>query len=67
MSRRTCDKCGKDKPLEAGMTCGKGHFVCQSCGRAPVSPTPVPVEGRRPATGKAYDHKHCPLCGHTLR
>ena len=26
MSRRTCDTCGKDKPLEGGKTCTKGHF-----------------------------------------
>lgn len=31
MSKRTCDACGKDKPLEGGKSCTKGHFTCKDC------------------------------------
>ena len=31
MSRRICDTCGKDKSLEGGKTCKKGHFTCKDC------------------------------------
>src|SRR2546430_867694 len=31
MSGRTCDTCGKDKPLSGGKTCSKGHFTCKDC------------------------------------
>jgi hypothetical protein len=30
-SSRTCDSCGKDKPLSGGKTCTKGHFTCKDC------------------------------------
>jgi len=31
MAKRICDVCGKNKDLEGGKTCEKGHFVCRSC------------------------------------
>jgi hypothetical protein len=33
MSKRTCDACGKDKPLADGKTCRDGHFTCKDCAR----------------------------------
>lgn len=30
-STRTCDTCGKDKPLSGGKTCRDGHFTCKNC------------------------------------
>jgi len=31
MAKRTCDACGKNKELQGGKTCDKGHFICRSC------------------------------------
>lgn len=31
MAKRICDACGKNKELEGGKTCEKGHFICRSC------------------------------------
>ena len=48
MAKRTCVKCGKEKELEGGKICEKGHFVCSSCksgygffGNADLSKCPV--------------------------
>ena len=29
--KRHCDACGKEKELQGGKTCEKGHFICKSC------------------------------------
>lgn len=34
MAKRVCDKCGKNKDLDGGKTCEKGHFFCLGCQRA---------------------------------
>lgn len=31
MARRICAKCGKEKDVEGGRVCEKGHFICRSC------------------------------------
>ena len=31
MAKRLCDVCGKDKDVEGGKTCQKGHFICKGC------------------------------------
>jgi hypothetical protein len=31
MPERSCDVCGKTKPLDGGKTCDNGHFVCKQC------------------------------------
>lgn len=30
MPKRICDVCGKNKDVEGGKTCEKGHFVCRA-------------------------------------
>ena len=30
-AKRACAKCGKEKELEGGKVCEKGHFVCKAC------------------------------------
>ena len=29
MTKRNCDHCGKQKPLEGGKVCSMGHFICK--------------------------------------
>ncbi len=29
--KRTCDACGKEKEINDGKTCERGHFICSSC------------------------------------
>lgn len=31
MAKRICDVCGKEKDVDGGKTCEKGHFICKSC------------------------------------
>jgi len=31
MSKRNCDRCGKERGLSGGKTCQKGHFLCKDC------------------------------------
>jgi hypothetical protein len=31
MPKRVCDVCGKNKEVNGGKTCEKGHFICQNC------------------------------------
>jgi transposase-like protein len=31
MSKRMCDRCGKEKNVSGGKTCEKEHFVCYDC------------------------------------
>ena len=31
MSKRTCDKCGKEKTVSGARTCPGGHFICKEC------------------------------------
>lgn len=49
MSKRNCAKCGKDKEVEGGRICEKGHFICKSC----VWET---------AGFLSDERKRCPLC-----
>jgi hypothetical protein len=51
MSKRICDKCGKEKEVPGGKTCINGHFICSSC----VSDF------------FGWSLKTCPLCGKSLR
>ncbi len=31
MPRRICDSCGKEKDVQGGKACEKGHFICKDC------------------------------------
>jgi hypothetical protein len=31
MAKRVCSSCGKEKELEGGKICEKGHFICKQC------------------------------------
>lgn len=31
MAKRSCANCGKDKDIEGGRICEKGHFICKTC------------------------------------
>jgi len=31
MPKRTCSECGKEKDVQGGKTCEKGHFICKDC------------------------------------
>jgi len=31
MAKRVCDVCRKEKDIEGGKTCEKGHFLCKGC------------------------------------
>lgn len=55
MAKRTCASCGKDKELEGGKVCERGHFVCKGCVYA--------------GSNMLFLHKKtkCPLCGTVLR
>jgi hypothetical protein len=50
MSKRVCAKCGKNKDVEGGLVCEKGHFICHGC------------SGK--AAGIFFDHtlSKCPVC-----
>jgi hypothetical protein len=54
MSKRTCDKCGKEKDVNGGKTCEKGHFICKSC-------------VRETAGIFSSERSSCPLCHKKLR
>ena len=51
--KRICDSCGKEKTLEYGQTCEKGHFICSNCrGNTSIIST---------------TRKYCPICKTKLR
>lgn len=52
---RTCDACGKSKPLRGGKTCENGHFICADC----VYDITLLVFGS--------EKKVCPICKKPLR
>jgi len=55
MDTRNCAKCAKEKPVEGGMVCEKGHFICKKCNTIPHVLT-------------KDDHiTKCPLCKARLR
>ena len=54
MPERTCDACGKPKPLESGAACEKGHFLCSNCKK---------VKGFLADSIRTK----CPICGKQLR
>ena len=56
MSKRICDKCGKEKEVSGGKTCENGHFVCKDCAWAG---TFSGLLGNSQST--------CPLCKKPLR
>jgi hypothetical protein len=31
MAKRKCDKCQKEKDMEGGKICERGHFFCRGC------------------------------------
>jgi hypothetical protein len=52
--KRICDECAKEKPIENGKTCERGHFFCSSCQLNTVG-----------IFGGA--RTHCPICRQKLR
>ncbi len=55
MARRICDICGKDKDVQGGKVCEKGHFVCSQC----VHGSGLQLLGP--------SRTACPICGKKLR
>jgi len=55
MPKRICDVCGKERDVEGGRTCEKGHFVCKDC------------VWSAPALIGTTDRKYCPICNERLR
>ena len=55
MAKRTCACCGKEKYLEGGKTCEKGHFICKECVWSGSS------------TFISDEKSTCPLCKTRLR
>jgi hypothetical protein len=56
MPNRTCDACGKNKDVQGGKTCPRGHFVCKDDVWA--------------GTGGGFfgnGLKNCPICKEGLR
>ena len=54
MSKRTCDKCGKEKAVDGARTCARGHFICKRC-------------VWEPAGFFSDARSKCPLCKDRLR
>ncbi len=55
MPSRICDACGRDRALDGGRTCEKGHFVCKDC---VYKGTTFLVNAEK---------KICPICKNPLR
>jgi len=53
VNKRSCAACGKEKELEGGKICEKGHFVCSAC----IGHPGIIFDDRR---------KKCPLDGTKL-
>lgn len=53
MPKRICDVDGKERDIEGGKTCEKGHFICRE----------------HKYTGDIFtsERKRCPICGTALR
>jgi hypothetical protein len=47
-AKRMCAKCGRERDIQGGKVCEKGHFVCKEC--------------VKPSGFFASELKKCPLC-----